>query len=56
MAIGVPVNEADHDLAARGGGAELEEFGERIAPWAWWQRAPLPRASIPAAVATATRW
>ncbi|HEY6322569.1 MAG TPA: DUF222 domain-containing protein [Thermoanaerobaculia bacterium] len=26
-----PVHQADHDLAARGGGVELEELGERIA-------------------------
>jgi Domain of unknown function (DUF222)/HNH endonuclease len=31
MTIGEPVYQADHDLAARGGGAELEELGERIA-------------------------
>jgi len=31
MTIGEPVHQADHDLAARGGGAELEELGERIA-------------------------
>jgi Domain of unknown function (DUF222)/HNH endonuclease len=31
MTIGEPVHEADHDLAARGGGPELEELGERIA-------------------------
>ncbi|HEY6320617.1 MAG TPA: DUF222 domain-containing protein [Thermoanaerobaculia bacterium] len=31
MTIGEPAHEADHDLAVRGGGAELEELGERIA-------------------------
>ena len=31
MAIGGPVQQADCDLAARGGVAELEELGERIA-------------------------
>jgi hypothetical protein len=31
MTIGEPVYQADHDLAARGGGAEVEELGERIA-------------------------
>ncbi len=31
MTIGEPANQAGHDLAARGGGAELEELGERIA-------------------------
>jgi hypothetical protein len=31
MTIGEPVHQADHDLAARGGGAELEELGEHIA-------------------------
>src|SRR6202035_5591682 len=35
MIIGEPVHQADHDLAAKGvgtgGGAELEELGERIA-------------------------
>ncbi|HXM69515.1 MAG TPA: DUF222 domain-containing protein, partial [Thermoanaerobaculia bacterium] len=31
MTIGEPVHQAGHDLAARGGGAELEELGEHIA-------------------------
>ena len=31
MTIGEPVNQAGQDLAARGGGAELEELGEHIA-------------------------
>ena len=31
MTNGELVRQADHDLAARGGGAELEELGERIA-------------------------
>jgi hypothetical protein len=31
MTIGEAVHQADHDLAVRGGGAELEELGERIA-------------------------
>jgi Domain of unknown function (DUF222)/HNH endonuclease len=31
MTIGEPVHQASHDLAARGGGAALEELGERIA-------------------------
>ncbi|HEV3073209.1 MAG TPA: DUF222 domain-containing protein [Thermoanaerobaculia bacterium] len=31
MTIGEPGQQADHDLAARGGGLELEELGERIA-------------------------
>jgi hypothetical protein len=31
MTIGDPVHQAGHDLAVRGGGAELEELGERIA-------------------------
>jgi Domain of unknown function (DUF222)/HNH endonuclease len=31
MTIGEPVHEAGHDLAARGGGADLEELGECIA-------------------------
>ena len=31
MTIGEPGHQASHDLAARGGGGELEELGERIA-------------------------
>ena len=31
MTIGEPVHQAGHDLAVRGGGAELEELGECIA-------------------------
>ena len=31
MTIEEPVHEAGHDLAVKGGGAELEELGERIA-------------------------
>ena len=31
MTIGEPANQAGHDLAARGGDAELEDLGERIA-------------------------
>jgi hypothetical protein len=31
MTIGEPVHEADHEIAVRGGVAELEELGERIA-------------------------
>src|SRR5258708_28047951 len=31
MTISEPVLQAGHDLAARGGGAELEELGEHIA-------------------------